>query len=294
MKGAQTGETFMNYKIISDSSSDIMELEGVNYTTVPLKISTDERQFCDDKDLDITEMLDYLYSYSGKSGSACPGVGEWLDAFEEHENIFCVTMTSGLSGTFNAACTAIKEYQHAHPKYRACVIDSLSTGPEAALIIHKLVELIEQDLSFDEIKAQIRAYKDTTHLLFCLESLKNLANNGRVSPLVAKLAGVFGIRIVGQASNEGILDIVEKSKGAKKALSDIWKHMQANGYVGGAVRIHHCENEEAANKLKDIITEAYPEANVTIAQTRGLCSFYAERHGFLVGYEGSSKHEKND
>lgn len=287
------GQNFMNYKIISDSSSDILELEGVNYQTVPLTISTDERQFVDDKDLDTTEMLDYLYKYNGKSGSACPGIGEWLDAFEETENIFCVTMTSSLSGTFNSARAAIKEYQHAHPKYRACVIDSLSTGPEAALIIYKLVELIEQGLSFDEIKAQIKAYKETTHLLFCLESLKNLANNGRVSPIVAKLAGVFGIRIVGKASNDGVLEIVEKSKGAKKAIADMWKNMQLNGYSGGAVRIHHCENEEAAQALQNLITEAYPEANVIISTTHGLCSFYAERGGLLVGFEGASKYAKH-
>ena len=281
----------MNYKIVSDSSSDLLYLENASYCTVPLKISTAEREFVDDCELDTKEMLDYLYSYGDRSGSACPGVGEWLDAFEETENIFCITITSNLSGSFNSACAAIKEYQHAHPKFRACVIDSLSTGPETALIIEKLRELIESGLSFDEVKTQIKAYKENTHLIFALESLKNLANNGRVSHLVAKFAGIFGIRIVGKASNEGTLEIIEKSKGAKKALADIWKNMVACGYDGGAVRIHHCENEEAAEKLKNIILENYPDAKIDISVTRGLCSFYAERGGLLIGFEGASKHE---
>lgn len=284
----------MNYKIISDSSSDLLELANASYSTVPLKISTEEREFTDNEGLDITEMLDYLYNYGDKSGSACPGVGEWLDAFEEIPNIFCITITSGLSGSFNSACAAVKEYQHAHPKFRACVIDSLSTGPETALIIEKLRDLIDSGLSFDEIKAEIKKYKECTHLIFSLESLKNLANNGRVSHLVAKFAGIFGIRIVGKASNEGTLEITNKSKGEKKALSDIWANMLASGYDGGAVRIHHCENENAANSLKDIINEAYPEASVTISTTRGLCSFYAERGGLLIGFEGASKYENKD
>lgn len=284
----------MNYKIVSDSSSDLLYLENASYCTVPLKISTAEREFVDDCELDTKEMLDYLYSYGDRSGSACPGVGEWLDAFEETENIFCITITSNLSGSFNSACAAIKEYQHAHPKFRACVIDSLSTGPETALIIEKLKELIDSGLSFDEIKAEIKAYKENTHLIFALESLKNLAANGRVGHLAAKIAGIFGIRIVGKASNEGTLEIIEKSKGPQRTLADIWKNMLACGFEGGNVRIHHCENEEAAENLKNLILENYPETNVVIGETRGLCSFYAERGGLLVGFEGASKYENKN
>ena len=280
----------MNYKIISDSSSDVFELENVNYTTVPLKISTDERQFVDDKSLDTAEMLDHLYSFGGKSGSACPGVGEWLDACEETENVFCITITSNLSGSFNSACAAAKEYQQQHPKNRACVIDSLSTGPETALIIEKLAELVNSGMSFNEIKKEIKHYKESTHLIFCLRSLKNLANNGRVSHLSAKVAGIFGIRIVGKASNEGTLELTDKSRGDKKALADIMSNMLASGFEGGKVRIHHCENEESAEALKTMILESFPETSVVIGKTGGLCSFYAERGGLLVGFEGASKY----
>ena len=65
-------------------------------------------------------------------------------------------------------------------------------------LIEKLEEYIEMGLPYEEICVKIEAYKQKTGLVFMLESLKNFAANGRVSPAVAKIAGVLGIRIVGR------------------------------------------------------------------------------------------------
>ena len=118
-----------------------------------------------------------------------------------------------------------------------------------------------------------------------LESLKNLANNGRVSPIVAKLAGILGIRLVGKASDKGDLEPLSKCRGEKNALETIVKQLKELGYGGGEVRITHCLNEAAANSLRSLILSDYPNARIEILPCRGLCSFYAERGGLLVGFE---------
>ena len=271
------------FKIVSDSSSDIREFSAA-ISSVPLKIRTDEREFCDDDTLNLSEMLTYLEKYKGKSGSACPNTAEWLEAFEDYENIFCVTITSSLSGSYNSAYGAAKEYMEKYPERHVLVIDSLSTGPECALVIEKLGQLISEGKSFDEISAEIKEYQKHTHLIFALESMHNLANNGRVSPIVAKLAGVIGIRIVGKASDEGTLEIMNKSRGAKRMLEDIIDNMKKTG-CGGKVRIHHCENPAVSEKLEALIKETFPETSVAISTVGGLCGFYAERGGVLIGFE---------
>ena len=273
------------YKIISDSSSDLLALSDISFASVPLKIVAGEKEFTDNEALNVPEMLQYLKSYTGRSGSSCPNVGEWIEAFGDAEEIFCVTITSGLSGSYNAACIAAKEYMQTYPERRVFVVDSLSTGPESALLIEKLRDLILEGRSFDEIIEEVGAYAKETHLLFALESLHNLANNGRVSPIVAKLAGLIGIRVVGCASAQGTLEIIEKVRGSAKAIESLFSNMQANGYVGGKVRIHHCENANVAQQIAAKIRAAYPQAQVVISQTRALCSFYAERGGVLIGYE---------
>lgn len=279
----------MNYKIIADSSSDVYSINEVPFCTVPLTIRTAEKEFTDSDDLDTGEMLEYLAAYKGKSSTACPSVGEWTEAFGDAENIFCVTITSNLSGSYNSARNAANDYMEKHPDRKVFVVDTLSTGSESALVIEKLRTLICEKHPFDAIVEKIKDYMKGTHLIFALESMHNLANNGRVSPLVAKFAGALGIRVIGKASDEGTLEITDKVRGAAKTIIQIVENMKKTGFNGIKARIHHCENPSAAEKLKDAIVAAFPKAVVDIFPTRGLCSFYAERGGLLIGYEGAKR-----
>ena len=274
----------MNYRIIADSSADLQSFGAC--VSVPLKIITADCEYVDDESLNVSSMLADLEAYKGKSGSSCPNTGDYLDAFGDAENVFCVTITSGLSGSCNAARAAAESYCEAHPDRRAYVVDSLSAGPEVTLLVLKLQELIDGGMDFDEVVSEIEAYKKTTHLAFALESLHNLANNGRVSPLVAKMAGILGIRVVGKASDEGTLEVVCKVRGAGKVVPTLVEYMIEEGYQGGKVRIHHCENAQLAESLRDALTSRFSDAQIEIQPTRGLCSFYAERGGLLIGYEG--------
>ena len=273
----------MNYLIAADSSSNLPADSGV--AIVPLKIITDQREFLDDARLDLNEMLSYLQSYKGRSGTSCPNVNDWLEAIGDAPRSFIVTITSGLSGCCNAAmqAKAVCEEQG----QQVCVLDSLSTGPEMVLIIRKLQELSDAGVSFEDAEAQIRQYMTHTHLMFSLENLTNLARNGRVSPLVAKAAGLLGIRIVGKASDKGTLEPMHKCRGQKKALETLAREMTAMGFRGGRVHIAHCSNEEAAAKLSGLLTTAYPGCDIKVEHCTGLCSFYAEKGGLLVGFEDS-------
>ena len=90
-------------KIVADSSSDVLTLAGMPFASAPLKIVTAEKEYTDDSDLNVPAMVEDLLAYNGKSGSACPSVGDWMAAFGDAHNIFCVTITSNLSGSYNAA-----------------------------------------------------------------------------------------------------------------------------------------------------------------------------------------------
>ena len=118
-----------------------------------------------------------------------------------------------------------------------------------------------------------------------LESMRNLANNGRVSPLAAKFAGMIGLRAIGCASPEGTLNMLDKCRGQARALAVMAERMKSFSYNGGRVRISHCLNPEAADKMAELIRKDYPDADITITHCRGLCSFYAERGGLLIGFE---------
>ena len=274
-----------NMKIVADSSANLMELKTVAFDAAPMKIITAEREFVDNRELDLNEMIRFFLSYKDRSQTSCPNPEDWLTAFGDAEDVFCITITSGLSGSYNAACIAKEMYETDHPGRRVFVIDSLSAGPELTLIVEKLEELILAGKSYEEICAYIPEYQKKTGLLFMLESLNNFAANGRVSPAVAKIAGVLGIRIVGKASDVGTLEPTDKCRGEAKSLSAIVKHLKESGLKTGKVQLAHCQNETAANTLKSMIEAELPEVIVNIGINLGLCSFYAEKGGLLVGFE---------
>ena len=272
-------------KIVADSSANLLQLQGCAFASAPLKIITAEREFVDDASLNVEEIVEFFDSYKGKSKTSCPNPGDWLETFGDADDIFCVTITSGLSGSYNAAVAAKQMYEVENHGKRVCVIDSLSAGPELILIVEKLQELIAEGLPYEEICTEIQEYTRKTGLLFMLESLKNFAANGRVSPAVAKIVGILGIRIVGKASDQGTLEPMAKCRGEAKSLGKIISHLKEFGLQAGKVRISHCRNEAAAEKLKALIAAEFPKVQTKISQCLGLCSYYAEKGGLLVGFE---------
>ena len=170
-------------KIVADSSSDIFSMPNVPFASAPLKIITSEREYVDDDALDVGGMVDDLAHYKGRSYTSCPNADDYLSAFGDAKYVFCMTITAALSGSYAAAMIAKETYAEAHPDRRVCVINSLSTGPEIMLLAEKIEELVLADKDFDTVCLEIKRYAEKTRLLFMLESMKNLANNGRVKPL---------------------------------------------------------------------------------------------------------------
>lgn len=271
-------------RIVLDSSGDLFELPGITVATAPLRIVTAEAEYVDDAALDVSAMTHALATYHGKSGTACPSMGAFLDAFGDAKYVFCITMTSKLSGTHAVALSAAREYEAMYPDRRACVIDSLSTGPGMKLLAERIAALLARGDSFDEIYRRVCDYRFDTELLFLLESLNNLANNGRVNRAVAKIAGLLGIRMLGRAV-EGVIKMVGKPRGEQKALDATFEKMLELGYDGGRVRMSHCENEAAVRALRERILAKFPTADVEYYPARALCAFYAERGGMILGFE---------
>ena len=273
-------------KLIADSSADLfVSKENVSFQSIPMTIHAGERTFVDDAALDTDEMLNYLAAYKGKSGTACPGPESWMKAFDGADEIFVVTVTSQLSGTYQSAMAARGLYLQSHPEVKIHVFDSLTTGPEMWLLLEKLSELGAQEKSFEELREAGEAYLATTRLAFCLRSLHNLAQNGRVSQLAAGAVGLLGIRILAVASPGGTIELAEKCRGDRKAQIAMIEKMLELGYHGGKVRISHAEDPAAALRLEIALHARFPQADITITPCQGLCCYYAERGGILVGFE---------
>lgn len=170
----------MKYAIIVDSSCDLYIDDNFTNDTfmarVPLKLRVGEKEYTDDFDLDIISLMKEMSECSEPTGTAAPSPQEWYNAFKDADEVFAVTITSALSGTYSSAMVAKNMLLENYPEKKVHIIDSKAAGSGLTLIVRKLQELIAQKMSFEEI----------------------VKNNG----VLQKNKSVFYIRIHGQFSKK--------------------------------------------------------------------------------------------
>ncbi|HEL2027486.1 DegV family protein [Streptococcus suis] len=277
------------WKIVADSGCDYRQLANLapdtEFISVPLTIQIGADTFVDQADLDIDKMMEVMYASSEAASSACPSPQAYQTAFEGAENVVVITLTGGLSGSFNAARVARDMFVEEHPEVNIHLIDSLSAGGEMDLIVDEINRLIATGLEFDELVQAITTYQENSKLLFVLAKVDNLVKNGRLSKLVGTVVGLLNIRMVGEASAEGKLELLQKARGHKKSVTAAFEEMKKAGYDGGRIVMAHRNNAKFFQQFSELVKASFPTAVIDEVATSGLCSFYAEEGGLLMGYE---------
>ena len=278
----------MKWKIIADSGCDYRSLDNLapdtEFVSVPLTIQVGETIYRDDAQLNIDQMMDEMYATTTASKSACPSPDDYMKSFEGADNIVVVTITGTLSGSYNSAEVAKKIYLEEHPDTNIHVINSLSAGGEVDLIVRKLNQLVAEGLDFDQVVNAITSYQSKTKLLFVLAKVDNLVKNGRLSKLIGTVVGLLNIRMVGEASKTGTLEL-QKARGQKKATKAAFDELIKAGYTGGHIAIAHRNNDKFIEQFSAMIRDKFANASIEVLPTSELCSYYAEEGGLLMEYE---------
>lgn len=277
----------MKWNIIGDSSCDLFELEkdieSVTYKSVPFYITIEDKEFTDDDNLNIEEMVSFMKESKKASSTACPSPEAWQEKMSEGENNICVTISKNLSGSYASCDIAIKNMKEDFPAANAAVVDGCATGPASVLTVRKLAQLIEQGESFEDVVKKTEAYVSGIHTVFALSCFDNLVKAGRVSKIAGILAASLDFWGVG-VEKEGRIAFHTKVRGKKKAVAAMLDIIKENGFNGGDVVISHCMNESLALKMKEEMEALDSNINVTILPTRGLNSYYADKAGLIISY----------
>ena len=287
---AQKEWSRLKWNIITDSGIDMYGLEtpaaDIRFATVPFVISVDEKDYVDDEDFDLAAVMDAMARSRTACHTACPGPGAWLDAFGDEGDVIAVTVSGALSGSYNSARVARDMLREQAPERRCAVIDSLSTGPEMCLIVRRLQELIRAGEDFDSVVEGARKYMESTRIIFSISSYNNLIRSGRMPRIVGLAAHTLNLWCVGIGNPAGEIALRRMARGSKRAVETIIRDMQERCDGIRKVVIHHCLNPEFAGRIRSAVLAEWPDAEVTLRSTRGLCGFYAEKEGVIVGYEG--------
>ena len=147
------------------------------------------------------------------------------------------------------------------------------------LCVHELERLAREGVDFDEAVARANTFLERTKILIALSSFDNLIKNGRMGKMTGFLARALGMWGIVTASEEGTIVVEGKARGTKKTVRELISCMKERGFA-----ISHCDNLAVAQTLKENILRLWGNSEIEIIPTRGLCSYYAERGGLIIGF----------
>ena len=268
------------WHLVSDTSSDLYTVEGgegvFDFATIPFSIRIGGKEYMDDENINIDEMLTANENHAEQAQTSCPSPEEFGEKFRAPGPVIAFTISS--------ACIARDMILEEEPDKQIAVIDSKATGPEEAMLILKARDLILAGTPFAEIESALNQAAAKIHTIFALSSYRNLIKSGRVSRLIGFIAGHLGFWGIGIGSDEGEIVIRGKARGEKSMVRFLVDEIARIGLAGKEILISHCMNSESAQLLKKALEERFEGIRVAIMATRGLDSFYAERHGLIVGF----------
>lgn len=280
----------MSWAIIADSSCNLRDYTpqapDTLYAYAPLKINVGGTEFADDADLDVAELNRLVAEEKSASSSACPSAGEWAELFRSAENVIAITISANLSGSYEAASMA-RDLVQEESGHRIHLVNSRAAGGKLEMLVILLDRYltVHPEATFAEACAYIDGIEQCSTVLFSLSSYENLTKSGRMPKMAGILANKLSIRVLGTASEEGTIKIVAPTRGQKKMVAKVVQTMEADGYKGGLVCIDHVDNEAGCQEIAAAITSKWPEAEIMIMPCGGLCSYYAEAKGIIIGYD---------
>ncbi len=278
----------MKIKVVADSCCDLLprdiESEDFPYASVPLTIQIDGQSYVDDENLEVAETLRRMNASAGESATACPSPGAFAKEFIQESITFCVTLSSGISGSFNSALTAMKMVKESHPEKKVFVIDSLSASAGEILLVLKIKELISKGVSsVESILEAVEACRDNMVTYFAINKFDNFVKSGRMSKMETILASVLTIRPIAGDDGAGKIKVYEKVRGEKNAMRRIVEKIEERkDPTGQSMVITHCNNLDGALFIKEYAKELYDLKDVFIYPMRNLSVFYANDRGIML------------
>jgi len=278
----------VKYKIVGDSCFDRSAYidEYVKPQIVPLTIRVDELELRDDERLDPLELIRLIKESKNGPKTAAPSPHDFLKSYEGADNVFVVTLSSNLSGTYSSAMVAKTMKEEGAGDTFVHVFDSRSATSAETLIGLKIRELAERDVEQQEIVDQVEEYISSMNTLFILESLDTLIKAGRISRLAGLIGNVLSIKPVMGADKEGNIYLVEKARGSNRAFGRLVELVgeRAVDMENRVLGISHVNCREKAERLRDEIREKYSFRDVIIVEARGITTVYAGEGGIVVAF----------
>lgn len=276
----------MSYKIVVDSCCELPEQyrKDARFQFVPLGLEVGEYQILDDANFNQAEFLAQVAACPQCPKSSCPSPEKYMEAYQtEAENVFVVTLSSHLSGSYNSAVVGEKLYHEQFGEKNIYVFDSESASSGETQYALKAMELQEKGLSFEETVKELEAFREEMKTYFILDNLETLRKNGRLTGVKAMVVSTLNIKPI-MMGDHGVIAQKSQAIGIKKAMAKLSEILAKDvpSSKDRTLMISHCNCPDRAEYMKKLLLQKMEFKDVIIMDTAGISSMYANDGGIIV------------
>jgi DegV family protein with EDD domain len=256
----------MSVKILSDSGCDlpIDIINEYDIDILPIAVIKDEKEYLDQETITPKEVYDGMRNgeiFKTAQVSLLSFVNKFEEYAKNNKSVIYLSLSSGISGTYQSAVLAEQEIKERFPESDITVIDSKAASLGFGLIVYEAARLAKAGETKDVIIKSINTYIENIEQIFTVDNLEYLYRGGRVTKTAAFVGGLLNIKPILEVTKEGKLVPFEKIRGRSKVLKRMVEIMKERSrgedYSDQLIAISHGDDLEAAEKLKSIIEETY-------------------------------------
>lgn len=281
----------MEIQIIADSCCDLTPTlrRVLRVRTASLTIRVDDGEFIDDENLDIPALMAAMKQSANAPTTACPAPEAYAAMMAQAPMTFVVTLSSRLSGSYNAACVGRDMALEANSSLKICVLDSESASAGETRIVMLLRDLIDAGLAFEEIEQRARAFIAPMRTRFVLEDLSHLVKNGRISKMAGFMGTVLNLRPLMADNGHGEIVCLEKIRGTANAMKKLVEHVAAEtadtARASIVLVLSYCNCAPRALELqKNLLASCAALKDVIMVPTGGISTVYADDGGVVLAF----------
>lgn len=201
----------------------------------------------------------------------------------EAENVFVITLSSHLSGSYNSAALGKNLYHEQYGEKNICIFDSESASSGETQYALKAMELQEKGLSFEDTVKELEAFREEMRTYFILDNLETLRKNGRLTGVKAMVVSTLNIKPI-MCGDHGVIKQKSQAVGMKKAIIKLAGIMvsEVPDMKDRTLMISHCNCPDRAAFVKKELLARTEVKDVIIMDTAGISSMYANDGGVIV------------
>lgn len=279
----------MPIQLIADSCCDVTpamkRLLGLSIAS--LNITVGEEHYRDDESLNTLALIAKMKACKTPPTTACPTPEEYAALMRQERESFVITLSSKLSGSYNAACVGRQLALEENPDLRIHVFDSESAAAGETRIALFLRDLIDAGMDFDSIVEKTTAFIATMKTHFVLEDLSHLVKNGRISKAAGLLGTMLNIRPIMGENGHGEIIPLEKVRGTANAMRRLVEIVasETSQAAGLTLVLSYCNRLERAQELKKMfLSQCSAIKEVIMVPTNGISTVYADDGGIVVAF----------